>query len=440
MALAATTDRRNHVFNAVPIVAALLVGAALDDPTAVWKSIAQPTLGGGVIEEGGWTFAYYREVADPKAKGFEDLQRAGAQQEALEALVYHCCGKPEIPADVTDSVRRILELSIADRWSYRASTAGITWVELIANDKETCAVAALPANTCAGMPRRGEWRSDGLTIATNSESWIVPAALVEVADLNERDQVLAIVDSRASALLPTASTGWPAGWVRLPDGIPKKSLEALSIDDLLKVARSRAGDRMLWDELIERKKAEGFVQAATSLRRACERSQWPVPAPCPTNTTWLGVDVQGFPASLIATIRSGGSILCRDTPSKAATARAKAAYFAKVPDVGLAEREAIAACANPDADALNLLAAIRLASDSPSSDQLLQALAFAQQAIVLMPSHQFATVNNLRALKALGLKNEARAVLARVPPPPKGSWQEKHVDTVREWLSTAAPH
>lgn len=413
---------------------ALLFGAASDDPSFIWKSISKSTPGSGVIEQDHWIFSYFREAADRKARGFENIQRAGAQQEAIEALVMHCCGKPNLPVGVSKSVRRILEMSIADRWSFRVSTAGLLWVDLAVNEIETRAVAALSASSCSSMPRSSEWQLDGLVIAQNSESWLIPAALVEVTDLKDRDQVITILENRIRALVPTASLGWPAGWTKLSAGIPKANIESLSLDDLLKIARSRPGDKILWDQFIEKTKGEGFAIAGDSLRQCLSKANWPNPAPCPANIEWSKVNVDGLPSALIATIRSGGSIFCLNTQSKSETALANAAYFAKQPDLVVAERETIAACVNPDADALNLLAAIRLASESPTSNQLLQALAFSQQAIALMPKHQFAAVNKLRALKGLGMKDEARALLATFPTPPKDSWQERHIQTIRDWL------
>lgn len=422
------------MINVASFTLALSLGSAPDDPALIWKSLAKAPDCPGIVQYGDWLFCCYSETADPLAVGFEDIQRSGAQQEVVEALVAHCCGQPDLPTDLSKPVLRLIKLCVSDRWSQKVSTAGILWVELKANDKETRAVAAMPSRTCTQMPRRGDWRQDGLAIALSSESWIVPAALVEVSDIKDRDQVHSILESRVCALLPTALVGWPAGWIKLPEGIPQSRIDALTVEDLIKVARTRAGDATLWRQVVARTNGEGFSLASVAITGCLDRQRWPIPAPHPPDREWSQVDVTGLPAALVATIRSGGSIVCLNAPAGEETSRANAAFFAAKPDLPTAEKEALAACNKPCADALNLLAAIRLASTSPTTDYLLQALAFSQQAVVLMPNHPFASINKIRALRGLRMRDEVTAALADLSVPATGSWQAKQIQLIREWL------
>ena len=425
------------------VLASFVVGIALsvtlDDPATIWKALARTTSCNGTVDRDGWVFACFQEAADPLAKGFEDLQRSGAQQEAIDILVTHCCGVPEIPKDLKPAVSELLKLSIDDRWSYRVSTAGVLWVEVVAPQSETRAVVALPSRACAVMPAREYWRSEGLAITEASESWLIPAALLEVPKISDRDQIKAILETRVRALLPEATKGWPAGWTKFPEGIPKAPLAALTLNDLLKVASSRPGDMALWGESIGRVKADGFVEAATALQVSVRALAWLPPSPLPQNVEWSHVVVDELPTALIATIRSGGSIVCLAAPPSAETARAKAAFFAATPDLATAELEAIAACQQPDADALNLLAAIRLSSPNATPNQLQQALAFSRQAMLLTPNHPFAPINRVRALQRLGMTEQVVDALKALPPYTQGSWQDKQVGIVRSSIESAAP-
>jgi hypothetical protein len=288
------------------------------------------------------------------------------------------------------------------------------------------------------MPTGIQWRRSVGDVADWSSGWIVPVALLEAADSRESARIERIGRERLLASLERPIDEWPSGFTKLPGGLPESAEARLSLAELAAVAAKRPGDVVLWRSVARRCAKMGMERGAALVLDLSSQARWPGPAPEQASSPWSAVDDEGLPASLVAVLRCGGSIACGRSRPGSDTAAAQSAFFAKVPDLASAEARAMAAATRPDPDALNLLAAIRLADPAAASGRLLQALAFAWQARALDPTHPYASTNVLRALRRLSMREEAEAFMRNTPSSAPGSWAQRERDKVAAWLGNGA--
>jgi hypothetical protein len=271
-------------------------------------------------------------------------------------------------------------------------------------------------------------------VANSTTDWIVPAALLEACDDRSRERVQAIAIERLGGAVERAADRWPAGFLKLPHGVPSEVLAKLSLADMVKVAATRPGDAAIWELVAKRCEASHLVRAAEIVRGLGRNLKWPQPAPTGVGKPWSDVPVGDLPTPLVGIVRAGGAIACRASSKSEACRAALTAFSAMTPNVALAESKAREAAVRPEPDALNILAAIRLADPQADGDTLRHALAFAWQARVLAPDHQYAAVNVLRAMRRLGMRDDAATFLKTVPPAEEGTWAHRELTSISEWL------
>jgi hypothetical protein len=413
-----------------------MVHAGLDAASA-WKAL-RVSIGAdrvaGVHESGQWIFSCHREPIDPNSSGFESVELASCKEDAVLQLVRHCTGAGSIGDGLAGPLPSLLEDAYCSWYSGCIQTGGTVWVESRRVDGYDEAVLALPLDACAAMPKRSEWRKSARSVAESSKNWIVAGVLAECVDPTVRKDLLEIAVVRIDAGLKTAAPTWPEALLKLPDLIPADKIASLDLESLARLASMRPGDRCLWSALAQRSRDLGLIQAAALLDATPTRLGWPSPAPLADSHAWRSVPTDGLPAALAAVIRHGGAIPAKGTTGSAAEKSATEAYFAKPPDLVEAEARAREACGMPSAEALNLLAAIRLSRADATTTDTLHALAFARQATALDGQHPFAAVNMARALQRLGWREHAKIALEALPPFPEGSWQQRETSRIAAWL------
>jgi hypothetical protein len=407
------------------------------DAVSSWKAL-EGALGAersaGIHEAEEWIFSCHREPIDPNSVGFEGVELASCKEEAMLQLVRHCTGAGSIGDGLASPLPSLLEDAYLSWYSGRIRTVGTTWVESRRTGGHDIAVLALPRDACATMPKRSAWRKSAREVADSSQSWIVSAALAEGADPAVRKELLELAALRIDESVKPIAPAWPEALVKLPDLIASDKLASLGVGDLARLAAMRPGDRAIWGALAQRCRDLGLTKTATLIDATPTRLGWPSPAPIADAHVWSSVPTDGLPAALAAVIRHAGAIPAKGTTGSAAEKSATKAYSAMTPDLAEAEARAREACSMPNANALSLLAAIRLSRADATTTDLLQALAFAHQAAALDGQHPFAAVNMARALKRLGWREHAKAALAALPPSPEGSWQQREATLIAEWL------
>lgn len=419
---------------ALAALGALALAAAppAADARAAWAAAGSPS--SGVVEAGGWVFAGHRQPADPASRGFESVELAGCKQEAMVLLVDHCTGSGDVAVGIDASIRPAVESEFGAWYSGKVQTAGSTWVEARRAEGHDVAVVALPEEACRSMPKRREWRTSALDVAAASESWVIAAALAEVAEPARRQEAAALASARLRASVAAPGPTWPAGWLKLPGPIPAATSGALGLGELAKLCAMRPGDRALWQALAGRCRATGLVAAAAEVERLPDTLGWPRAAAIEGPGGWAAIEAGDLPPALVAVLRSGGSIPARAAPESESDRAAMAGFFASTPDLALVESKAREGCTVPSPGSLNLLAAVRLANARATRRDLFLALAFATQAAAIQPEHPYAAVNALRALQRLGLREAAAEALESIPAVRPGSWQAGEVAKVQQWI------
>jgi hypothetical protein len=407
------------------------VDAAITDAAAAWASLGRPTQ--GVHEADGWVFSCYQQAVDPASTGFQTLEIAACKQEALLQLVARCAGQIRFPESLKPPFRAIGDAAFANWYSGRLATAGVVWVHADRMRDQDVVVVALAATTCEAIGKQSGSSVQLREVAAQSESWIVTAAIAEIAGREDLPEVMAIFTKQFRQGIPPCSTQWPEALVKMPNGIPEAQLGALGLGELAQLARLRPGDLALWNALADRCKEVGLEIAAKEVQATPAALDWPKPAEILAPETWAGVDVADLPAELVAVVRSGGAVPAKPSAKDNAEKRATDAYAAKNPDLAKAEVLARMACRSPSPDALNLLAAIRLADPACKRPVLLQALAFSTQATVLDGSHPFARINALRAMQRLGWRDQVKAGLESLRPA-EGAWQRREIERLSAWV------
>ena len=430
-------DRRIEPLAAVALLFACHMAHAGSDAASAWKAL-RSSIGAdraaGIHESEQWVFSCHREPIDPNSTGFESVELASCKEDAVLQLVRHCTGAGSIGDGLAGPLPSLLEEAYSSWYSGQIQTASTTWVESRRADGYDIAVLALPLDACASMSKRSEWRKSARSVAESSKSWIVAGALAECADPMIRKDLLEIAVVRIDSGLTKAAPTWPEALVKLPDLIPVDTITSLDLNSLARLASKRPGDRSLWSALAQRSRNLGLTQAAAIIDATPTRLGWPSPAPLADSHAWRSVPTDGLQAALAAVIRHGGAIPARGTSGSAAEKSATKAYSAKPPELVEAEARAREACGMPNANALNLLAAIRLSRADATTTDLLHALAFARQATTLDGQHPFAAVNMARALQRLGWREHAKVALDALPPFPEGSWQHRETTRIAEWL------
>jgi hypothetical protein len=411
-----------------------ILAIAIGDASSAWESAGRPT--DGVYEKSGWVLSCFSQQAELGSDSFAEVDLAGCKQEATIAMVEHCAGKAKLPASVPAPVRPMVESALSGWFAYRVQASGVTWVHCARSKGVDLVVMALPAQACKDIPRGIDWLPSTPDIAAWTKGWVIAGALVEACDGNARERVAAIMGERMIGSLDAPAEVWPVGFTKLPEGLPTDAESKLSLQDLAVIAGKRPGDVALWSRVADRCESMQMREAAQAARGLPERAKWPQPAPSPSGHSWSGVQTGDLPGCLVAVIRTGGGIACRASTPGDVSREAQQAFFAKTPDLLTAEVKAREAAAMPDPDALNLLAAIRLADSRASDDTLRQALAFAWQARAVRPSHPYAAINALRAMQRLSMPDEARALLQTLPTATPDTWARRETDKVSAWLAT----
>lgn len=417
------------------VTGALLVawslGITAGDPGSAWQAVGRPTQGVHDSEE--WVLSCFSRPAESGSASFVDVELAECKQEATIAMVAHCAGPASVPGSVPTALRRTIQDALDGWLAWRVHAGGVVWVRSNRSDGVDLVVMAMPTETCRSMPHGLEWIASMPEIAAWTSGWQVPAALLEACEERDRASVAAIVSERMTSAFERGESGWPAGFVKLPEGLPADAAARLTLDDLAAVAALRPGDSTLWSMVGDRCEAMQMRQAARLARELPEFRRWLGASP-PPGRAWSRVETGELPPHLVAVVRSGGGIVCRAQPGGGASREAQAAYASTPPDLRTAEAKAREACVVPDPDALNLLAALRLNDSRATPAMLSQALAFAWQARVIVADHPYATANVLRAMQRLEMAKEAGALLRALPEAPRGSWARREIDKVAAWL------
>jgi hypothetical protein len=418
---------------------ALILGtlSLLQAPEQAWRAVGSPA--SGVVSTDAWVFSGIERISNHGSKGFEMVELSECQQLSVEALVLHCvCGKgsdTNLPAEV----RRIVD-SAVNAWTLlQVKTAGLVWVALERTADRDRAVAALPRTACAELAALRNWAPRVVEIAEENPSWLVPAALTSVArDDAATRALLTLMTRRIDAF--ARQQNWPEGFVCLPQGVTAKECKALTLDELARLMELRPGDPVILMEVSNRFDGFGLTSVARELKTLPARLGWSSAAPEP-NQPWLHVDCSGLKPHLVAIIRAGGAIPAQAAPASNASLKALRAFQGSPPDLVAAERLASEGAERPIPDALNLLAALRLARNDATVGQLSQALAFAYQSRNLEPRHPYADINVVRALQRLGKVEEALTELGSLPPVSVGSedsWRAKQIKALQKVLDESS--
>lgn len=414
------------------VAASIAAPVALQgDATSAWVALGRPAE--GVHLRDGWVISCYRQPIDPASRGFESVEIAACKQEAMLQLVMRCTGDGAVADTLGPALRGTVESAFMTWYGGKVMTSGATWVEAERRSGHDLAVLALPESACAAMPRRTDWRSHAREVAAESESWILVAAIAQVADAKDTATLRTMVADRLRKSMVARDASWPSAFIKLPDALPETQLKGLGLGDLARLAAMRPGDGALWSALAERCTEAGLALGAEEVRGTATLLGWPTPAAAVEPDRWSAVEVGDLPPPLVAVVRHAGAIPAKAAPKGDVERRAEEAFFAKEPRIAEAEALAREACAKPSADALNLLAAIRLADAGASRHALMQALAFSTQASALDAKHPYARVNAARAMQRLGWKEQVRSALAGMPPAP-GAWQQREIDKMAKWV------
>jgi hypothetical protein len=413
---------------------ALVTTARANDAKAIWIEAGRPIQ--GVHEVNGWIFAGHREAVDPDSAGFDSVDMDACKQTAMDCLVRHCAGEGKFDSPLAAPLNALVDGEMWSWYSGKLRTAGSIWIEARRTGGHDVAVIALPAQSCRAMPKRAQWRDHLIEVARESQNWIVVAAVAETVESADKAEAEELVASRLRGATPKAAPVWPTAFVKVPNPLGPDDIQGLGLGDLARLAAIRPGDRLLWEALAKCCLDLGLLTGAETVRKAPTALGWPIPAPTEGSVSWQRVPVGDLPPALVAVVRSGGSIPATQAPPLEASKLAQSAFFDNEPDLAVAESKAREASAVPDADALNLLAAIRLARADADKSDLLQSLALSTQASAIAPAHPFARVNSVRALQRLGWRDSVQTALSGLPAYPDGSWQKRQADSIEDWLSS----
>jgi len=410
----------------------LASSATAADPTSEWINAGQPT--NGVKASGEWVFSCVSRPVDIDSLGFADVELAECKQEAIEALVTHYVGDTAPTADLPDALFEVVAPTIC-KWSIaRVQAGGMSWIRSDRTGQTDTVVLAVPVSVCESLPRGSNWTLKAADVAASSTGWIAAAAILEAADATEKGQVAALVADRLAASVTRPDGNWPMGFVKLPEGLPFAAAQQLSLVELAAIAASRPGDSELWMFMAQRCDAMGMRRGAAIVRSQVDSMGWPSPAPLPARQSWALIPTRGLTPELVAVVRAGGGIACQASPPGISSRAAMQAYLSQPPVPSVAESKAREAATLPDADALNLLAALRLLDPSASEDTLGHALAFAWQAHALANDHPYARINVLRAMQRLSMKTDAVEFLRSVPPAEVGTWSHRELSKIMAWI------
>lgn len=401
------------------------------DASSAWTALGRPSE--GLHLRDGWVISCFRQPIDPASKGFESVEIAACKQEAILQLVMRCTGDGEVADTLHPALRGTVESAYTSWYGGKVMTSGATWVATERRSDHDLAVLALPESVCASMPRRADWRLHAREVAAGSESWIPIAAIAQAADAKDVTALRTMIADRLRKSTAARGASWPSAFIKLPDALPQSQLKGLGLGDLARLAVMRPGDGALWTALAERCTEAGLALGAEEVRGAPSLLGWPAPAAAVEPDRWSAVEVGDLPPPLVAVVRHAGAIPAQAAPKGEVERRAGEAFFAKEPRLAEAESLAREACTKPSPDALNLLAAIRLADPSASRHALMQALAFSTQASALDANHPFARVNAARAMQRLGWKEQVRSALAAMPPA-SGAWQQREIERLSAWV------
>lgn len=419
----------------VTVIFASVLAIAGTDALSAWEAAGRPN--NGVHEYGSWVLSCYSQPAEVGSEGFAEIDLAACKQEATIAMVEHCAGSPSSPPSLPKSLQPMVQSAVSGWLMYRVQTSGITWVRCGRSNGVDLAVMAIPATACRTIPHGIEWLPSAVDIAVSTKGWVIPGALLEASEGEARGRIATIMTERLSASIESPVGTWPSGFLKLPGGLPADIEAQLSLADLATLAAKRPGDSALWIHVAERCESMQMHQAAQIVRLLPRKAEWIGPAPMPSGRRWSSAQTNELPVALVAVVRAGGGIACNASAAVDASREATAAYFAKIPDLITAEAKGREAAALPDPDALNLLAALRLVDPQASEAAMCQALAFAWQAQALAPTHPYAKVNVLRAMRRLSMRDEAATLLKSMPPASAGSWARREIDNVKGWLYPA---
>jgi hypothetical protein len=405
----------------------------LQTPHQLWKSAKFPA--NGVAAADNWVFSSIERASDPASAGFSTIEISECQQMAVDALMFHCVRELPLDPKTPNEVRAILRPSLEGWACEKVAMSGIIWIVRERSDQKDRVVAALPRQTCTELARLQDWTSHALEISGQSSFWLVPAVLTAFPDSSEIHSALlreAINRLRAIA----QRSAWPEGYLLYPRGVSQSECSTLGLGELGRLLELRPGDPVVLGALSERCESLGLKSLRAELVKVKEALGWPRSA-----LAWAPflqeIDCAGLPSHLVAIVRSGGAIPASAAPASVESIDAARAYKQSPPDLESAERLAVAAARQPIPDALNLLAALRLAKDDATVSQLAQALAFAHQARNLEPRHPYADVNVVRALQRLGKSKEALTELKSLPPVSVGSedsWRAKQIKALQKGL------
>lgn len=407
------------------------VAHGFSDATSAWTVLGRPTDGVHVAD--GWVVSCFQQPIDPSSAGFKSVEITACKQEALLQLVARCAGEVQIATVLRSPLRETVEDAFATWYGEKLNTAGVVWVQAARMREHDLAVVALPETACDAMPKRSDWKSHVRDVAAQSESWIITAAIAELADPKDLPELRARVTRQIRASIMPVTAQWPEALIRLPHGIPTEQLSALGLGELAQLACIRPGDTTLWSTLANRCGDVGLKIAAEELAGVVAVLAWPKPAEIVAPDSWAKVDVGDLPPALIAVVRMGGAVPANPSAKGDAEKRASDAFAARNPNLGEAEALARAACGNPSPDALNLLAALRLADANCSRAGLLQALAFSTQAVALDADHPFARINVVRAMQRLGWREQVQAAMKSLAAL-DGAWQRREIERLSAWV------
>ncbi len=417
------------------VAVAALSAMPIGDPSDAWSALGQPR--SGVHMTADWVISCFSQPSAKGSESFEQIELAACKQEALQAAIGHCAGVPTVPERLAPGLGAIIEAAVS-RWvAMGVPTQGLVWIRSERAGGQDLAVMALPRLACDAMPRGTDWLLKFMDVAESSEGWIAPAALLEAVPEAGREPLKRLLRERLRREFSALATEWPTGFTKLPSGVPRTSAAGFTVEELLSLAAKRPGDRVIWSMVVDRCRSMHLQVASSLLQDWPDVAGWPSPVPGTGEGEWSVVAVDGLPAPLIAVIRSGGTVACSRSSPSTATRAAESAFSSSPPDPAAAEQHAREAALSPDADALNLLAALRLAEQSASRDAAWQALAFAWQARSLAPDHPYATVNAVRAMRALNLRQAAAEVLPTIPKPAEGSWAHRELAKLSTWLQAS---
>lgn len=407
------------------------------DAADAWRRLPEAPCP-GVVDSESWVFSCMRRDRDPAVDA--SMDRAMAQQEAVDAMLAARLGAVSFPASVPAAVQR--EVLAAFEGFRRAEVTACGMQSFDPGPRpagQVSVVVALPASAFDGARLSCQAFVAAVLPQAQKDGIVAMALLAEVAEGAQRERVLSQLEAAAAPLAAFPTGVWVPGWRAALDPAQSPAGSLQDARTLLAVLEVRPGDAALIRRVADALEAAGCGTAAARIRALAAKStapSAPEAAPSPGGLAWSSVSTEGLPSMSAAVVRSGGALRAVAARRGAALEKAQALFARQPPDLLQSERLALECAEVPDADALNLAAASILADGTRSSPERSRwALALAWQAAQLSPGHPYAFGNVLAALKALDAKAEAKAVLAGpLRPRTPSDWIVRKIAETDRWL------